>query len=161
MVASGTTQRIISAFKLTFDGEGLDDVDCAEFTPPEFAGTVVSLQRCTNGITEAIAMQGGFTPIQEMTVKVVVNADGNSSYMLLHKWLEKCKPKSRGGGGEMPKLSGSFTSFNWKGDVVEEYTFAEAWPKKFDLDDMNASDEDDLVYATFTILVEKYERTKV
>ena len=160
MPATNTTDRIVSAFKLSFDGEGLNDVDCVEVTPPKFEGTAVSLQRCTNGKTEAIGMQGGFTKQLELKVKVCVNADSSSSYILLHKWLKNCTPKSSGGGGLMPKCTGSFVTYSWGDKIVEEYTFKEAWCKKFELDECKADDENDLFYATFTIPVECYEQKK-
>ena len=160
MVAGAdTTHRIVAAFDLSFDGGGLSNLEATEVTPPEFAGTAVSLQSSSGKITETVAMQGGYTPIKELKVKVPVSSDTNSAYMRLHDWLEKCRPKARGGGGDFQKYSGAFTTYNWKGDVVEEYKFTDAWPYKFELEEVKADEEKDIIYGTFTCYLEKYERT--
>ncbi len=159
-MSGNTTHRIVSAFDLSFDGGGLSNLEATEVTPPEFAGTAVCLQSSSGTVTNTVAMQGGYTPIKELKVKVPVSSDANSAYMRLHDWLEKCRPKARGGGGDFQKYTGAFKTYNWKGDEVEIYTFKDAWPFKFELEEVKADEEKDIIYGTFTCYLEEYVREK-
>lgn len=159
MADGKTDTQIISGYDLSFDGLSCDHLDVSEFTPPERAGTAVALQSSANGITTVESMQGGYTPVKEIKMKVPVCSDSNSAFMKLLNWLELCRPKGRGGGGDFQKLSGVFQTYNWKGDPVEKYEFFDCWPFKCEIDETNSEEEKDLMMATFSCYVEKVIRT--
>ncbi len=158
MVASKTDTQMISGFDCSIDGLDLKDLDISEFTCPERKGTAVVLQSSAGGKTTVESMQGGFTPVHEIKMKVPVSSDASSAFMKLCNWLEKCRPKGRGGGGDFQKFTGVFQTYNWKGDPVEKYEFSDIWPFKCEIDESNATDEKDLMMATFSCYVEKTVR---
>lgn len=159
MAENKTDFQIISAFDLSFDGMNCSNLDVTEFTPPERAGTAVALQSSAGGTNTVESMQGGYTPVKEIKIKVPVCSDSSSAFMKLWNWMEMCRPKGRGGGGDFQKLSGKFETYNWKGDPVELYEFFDCWPFKCEIDETNAEEEKDLMLATFTCYVEKFIRT--